>query len=642
MNKPRDPKSNQKVSGTEAPSIQKLREKMQRKLASSKPQSTLKSSSENPAPKSVPPPKTPEQKHTVNQKKKPAVSKAKIPAEDIRAFSQSFYHPLPLLKKMNSRRCLALDIDVDKIRYILALKSGDFIQVKEWGVQKFPREISHRFRALQITLENIKQKLYKGGTEVRISVFSTDFMIEQDVFPYMKKKEDLKKALFFKFREEIKRFKEDEFLWNYEILEQFEEEGIKKVRVQVVFSPKETINRYMYIFEHLKINVQQLIPRPAGLWAAYERLVENPKSDLLINISYDFTQIIYLKQGNLSYIRNLGVGARNLEFTIHDNSGTLPLETMVTSVNSPVPENKQESILRKRLLEKIKDLKTKQNPVLHTFFSEFLRSIAYIQGMDRNNYVDRVLLTGYGIYKESLLPYLKNRLNIPIFVIYPKLDERPLREQLKFGEFFTTFGTLVQKHEGFNLLPEQFKERIRFKKLGRWLFFIMFLTGLIAGYLSFVQYQIYQQQAAVVMQKEKEYLALNPYEQAYKNLLVLIGNAKKENENLKSIVEKRAPVIEMMRLLSNLTPKQIRLNAFVFRKIQSESKMVNQEEAKKLPKYGVTIEGEIVGDFVNGDVILINFINSLNNLKFFKKIHLDHKERDPQNNKINFGLTMEF
>lgn len=97
-----------------------------------------------------------------------------------------------------------------------------------------------------------------------------------------------------------------------------------------------------------------------------------------------------------------------------------------------------------------------------------------------------------------------------------------------------------------------------------------------------------------------------------------------------------------MRLLSNLTPKQIRLNAFVFRKIQSESKMVNQEELKKLPKYGVTIEGEIVGDFVNGDVILINFINSLNNLKFFKKIHLDHKERDQQNNKINFGLTMEF
>lgn len=70
-------------------------------------------------------------------------------------------------------------------------------------------------------------------------------------------------------------------------------------------------------------------------------------------------------------------------------------------------------------------------------------------------------------------------------------------------------------------------------KLGRWLFSIMFLTGLIAGYLSFAQYKIYQQQAAVVMQKEKEYLALNPYEQAYKNLLILIGNAKKENENLK-------------------------------------------------------------------------------------------------------------
>ncbi len=638
MNKAPKQKDNQTTIATETPSMQKLREKVQAKANAPK----VKSASGNANRKAVSNGNAGLQKQRTQPKKNDTPSKKKISAEDFRAFSQSFYHPLPLLKRLNSRRCLAIDIDVDKIRYILALKSGNLIHVKEWGVQKFPREITHRFRALQVTLEHIKQKLYNSGTEVRISVFSTDFMIEQGVFPYMKKKEDLKKALFFKFREEIKRFKDDEFLWNYEILEQFEEDGIKKVRVQVVFSPKETINRYMYIFEHLKINVQQLIPRPAGLWAAYERLVETPKSDLLINISYDFTQIIYLKHGNLSYIRNLGIGARNLEFTIHDDSGSLPLNSMVTSPNSPVPEGKKESILRKRLLEKIKDLKTKQNPVLHTFFSEFLRSIAYIQGIDRSNYIDRILLTGYGIHKESLLPYLKGRLNIPIFIIYPKLDERPLREQFKFGEFFTTFGTLVQRHEGFNLLPEQFKERIKYKKLSRWLFFVIFLTGLIAGYLSFIQYKIYQKQAALVVEKEKEYLALNPFEEAYKNLLVLIGNAKRENQNLKSVVEKRAPIIEMMHLLSNLTPKQIRLNAFVFRKIQAESKMVNEEALKKLPKYSVTIEGEILGDFVNGDVILINYINSLNNLKFFKKIHLDHKERDQEKNKINFGLTMEF
>ncbi len=665
----KDPKDKFLQKESEAPSIQDLRKKLMHNIQKDKaisPSANLQQQAKENSKRSLKSDKVEKETVDLNKKKASTVPSSTKPKDlakqpekrikhnasksnqksapiiDVKSFSENFYAPLPLLKKLNSRRCLALDIDVDKIRYIVAKKSGDLIQVETWGIQKFPAEISHRFKALQITMEHLKQKLYKRGTEVRVSIFSTEFMIRQEVFPYMKKKNELEHAIFYKFREEIKRYKDDKYTWGYDIIDTYEEQGIKKVRVQVVFAPWETINRYVYIFEHLKLPVVQLVPRPAALMASYERMIEVPKSDLLINISYDFTQILYLKGGKLEYIRNLGIGSRNLEFTIHNDSSKIPMDTPNPSLGGQSAESDTSSILRKRLLEKLKDLKTKQNPVLHTFFSEILRSIAFIQGNDRHNFIDRILLTGYGIQKESLVPYLKTRLNIPIFIIFPRLDDRPSSEQIKFGEFFSTIGTLLQKFKGINLLPKKFMECIFYRKLFRWLFFIMFLTGLIAGHVTYILYKVTKRQTYLVQEKEKEYIVVNPFEKSYKQLLQLIGTLEQQNKKLQSHVEAQPPILEMMRLLSNITPKEIRFNTFVFRKLTAGGKLANQEHLKDMAKYAVTVEGEIHGDFVNGDVVLINFINSLDNLNFFKSIKLDHKERDQQNNTITFGLTIKF
>jgi len=56
----------------------------------------------------------------------------------VKSFSTSFYHPLPLLKKLNAHRLLSLDIDVDKIRYLIVKKYGNDLSVEEWGIQRLP------------------------------------------------------------------------------------------------------------------------------------------------------------------------------------------------------------------------------------------------------------------------------------------------------------------------------------------------------------------------------------------------------------------------------------------------------------------------------------------------------------------------
>ncbi len=580
------------------------------------------------------------QQKIANAKKSVAKNPQKPLPVQVKTFTVPLYASLPLAKKLNAKKILSLDIDVDKIRYVILLKAGNHIQVLNWGIQKFPTEVSHLSKALQIALENIKARYYKVGMEIRVTFFSTDLLFKNDVFPVIKNKKELEQAIFFRYKDEIRHFKDEEFYLSYYVVDQFEDQGIKKQRLQIVLSPKETINKYTYIFSYLKLPVQYLIPRPMSLVFAYNRMIDDSKSDLFINISYDFTQICYLKNGQLIYLRNLGIGSRNLEVTIKKEE-KLKME-MPESNDKKEPDSDKESLLSKRLQEKLKDLKVKQNPVLHTFFSEILRSIAFIQGDNRSNYVERVLLTGYGIQKESLIPYLKSRLSMPIFVAFPGLAANTSDTSLRFGEFTAAVGAALANKDTINLIPKSFNEGIILNRLNRYLNLTLISSVVIFGYLTFLQYKTIVQKRNDLERMENIYETLNPFENSYKNLVKLIGDIQSESQKLQKKVSERPPILEMMRLISNLTPEDIHLEAFLFQPVQSGGKIKNKNAPKDLPKFTMSIVGNIKGDLVNGDVELINFINSLNNLNIFKEITVDEKNKDVENKKIDFGLTMTF
>ncbi|WP_456440861.1 hypothetical protein [Caldithrix abyssi] len=558
-------------------------------------------------------------------------------------YTTDLFAPLSFTKKLGAKTILSLDIDIDKIRYIVVKKIGDNIQVKDWGIQTFPAEITQVFRAMQIALESIKSRIFKSGMEVRVTFFSTDLLFKNDVFPFIKNKKELEQAIILRYKEELKHFKENGFYLEYYVVDRFEEQGIKKQRLQIVFSPKETVNRFVYIFSHLKLPVHYLIPRPMSLVLAYNKMVDDPKSDLLINISYDFTQICYLKYGQLIYLRNLGIGSRNLEVTIkQDEPLSINAKEKMDEGKLSEPE-RGESLLRRRLMEKLKDLKVKQNPVLHTFFAEILRSIAFIQGEDKRNFVERILLTGYGIQKESLIPYLKSRLTMPVFVLFPGFLENAHEDAIKYGEYTAAFGAVLADKNSINLIPKDYEEKLILARINRYVNLFCIVGAVTFGYLTFLQYQAITAKEANLSVLEAQYHELNPYEQAYINLLNLIGDVKKENLELQTKINKdKPPILEMMRLFSNLTPKAIRLTSFVLQPLQTGGKIENENAPKDLPKYAMSITGEIKGDLVTGDVALINFINSLNNLNIFKSINLEQKNKDLQSKKIEFSLTLTF
>ena len=546
-----------------------------------------------------------------------------------------FYQELSFFQKMNARKSLGLDIDSDKVRYVLVKKSKEEVQILEWGVQKFPSEEKDRRKALQIALENIKAKVYKRGMEVLVSIFSPEISSRQVIFPEMKKTADLKQAIFHKNESDLQNFSEKS-IWTYEILEDFEDEGLTKLRIAIIVAPDEVVNEYVLVFNKVGIEITRLIPRPSAIQASYKKMIFRPGRDLLIDIGYDLTQMCFIKNGQVEFVRNVSIGSRNLEVTIHSKPEDGKKQAPGTKSTTEDLSAQKPDEVRGRLLSRIKDLKSKQNPVLHTFFSEILRSLAFFQGKDVRQYIERIFVTGYGIRKESLLPYLKSRLNIPLFILTPQFEERPTRTT-EFGEYFSTLGTTIQDSDSANILPQSYKNRIIFKKLNMGIGVLSAILIIVLGIISSGQYNLINQKKAMIVDYQKEYDLLNPVESKYQEILQLISDVNLKNKELKSYIQIRPPVIEILRLFSNEVPRNILLDRIDFIKLNVN---VAKEKFKNDYNFQLDIDGIITSDPLMADVTLINFVNQMIELKYFKHIELLNKYKDPDLKITRFGLRL--
>ncbi|HGY55828.1 MAG TPA: hypothetical protein ENK44_09010 [Caldithrix abyssi] len=553
-----------------------------------------------------------------------------------------FYKKLSFSRQLQARYNLAFDIDADKIRYVVSKVSKDDIQVLKWGIQRFPSEEINRFKALQIAMETILTKEYKRGMSIHVSIFSPDISIRQVILPKIEKEAELRSALTIKNQNELPNFT-DKTVWTYEIVEEFEDDGISKLRVLVTVVPEDLIANYVHVFKELKIRVNKLISRPAALQSAYKKMVFRPDKDLLIDISYDFTQICLMRNGFLEYIRNVGIGARNLETTIHEKNkdgNETDQDLTIPALGADKSQKVSSNLLRDRLMKKIKDLKKKQNPVLHTFFSEILRSMSFIQGRSTNYLVERIMITGYGVRKESLIPYLRSRLHLPMFILAPQFENLD-KKTLDYTEYFSTIGTALHQEESCNILPKSYMTNILFAKLN-WILTLIMIT-LICGfaYFSLLQYRETESKKKLIAQYEDNYERLNPIEGIYNKYKQEIEQLNNENRELRSYIKAGPPIIEVLRFFSNETPDNIRLESIQFVDIASDVKKYSKEEkVDKDYKYRIELNAVLMGDALMGDAFLINYINKLKSLNYFKHILLLNKNKIPENDEVLFTLDL--
>lgn len=556
-----------------------------------------------------------------------------------------FYNPLSSYQKFIAQSFLSLDIQSDRVNYLVGKKSGKTIQVKQWGEMEFSPNKADPLAPLYETLSNLRYLLYKVGMNVYVSIFSPDMNIRQIILPKIPKKANLKKAIQIQNRMNLPNFDEDSY-WTYEILEEFNEEGAAKLRVLVTTVPGEVISAYLEVLNRAGLKPNKLTTWPLALTTAYRNMLSSLESkDVLIDISSTFTQVCYLVNGKLQYVRNVSIGSKNFQEAIKPENGSLPAESGEPDIQAvsqqTADENKPMSPMRRRLLEKVNEMRAKQNPMLETFLGEIVRSLEFFKSARSEENVQRILLTGSGIQLESILPYLRSRITKSSFTLVPQFDNSATRS-VDHGQYFTALGTAFQTNEEFNLLPGEYRRRVLLNNINRVMPFLLSIALVTMIILTFSVQRKNTSQQQSLHQYEQKFSELNPVASAYDEIRAQISQVQKEKRNLLGAIKTPPPLLEVMRLFSRETPSDIRLTEFQFHPYttsNSTKKRGKQESVILNYDYQITIKGQVSGDYLMGDVVLINFINRLERINYFKQIKLTNKNKNPNSKEFSFELT---
>lgn len=555
-----------------------------------------------------------------------------------------FYRKLGFTQSLVAQTSLAIDIGTDRIQYLVVKRTNGKLYVKSWGIEELNQEELDRYRSMEISLKYIHSKVYRSGMNVQVGFFSPDINIRQVVIPKLKPAE-IRKTLLYKNRTDLTNFNDDAH-WTYEILESFTENDTEKIRVLVTVVPGEIIDIYLDILQRAGFKPNSLIPRPFAFLSAYQQMVLDKHNDVLIDINSDVTQICFFVDGKLRFVRNFAIGSNNLKKAIKTNSGNgngkengnrLRIETTdADSKKTPVPEKADSTDIRKRLLQKVQMLQSKQNPLLQVLLGEIMRSLEFFRGSRDEYPIDNIYITGIGLQLEAVYPYLKNRINYPLHILSPKFklySDSPV----EYAEFTGAIGIATNTDKKLNMVPQEFKQREIFKNLNILISAIFIIFLIFATYLTLLE----KSRLSSFRQSEKllkeQYLTINPVERVYFQLIQQIREVEQEKRQFLAPIKPVPELIQVMKLFSNEVPAEIRLTALEFNLYHSDDRKSSKNNSESY-RYRVGIMGQINSNFLMGDVILINFINHLDDLGYFKRIHLKKKFKDPENKLFEFEL----
>lgn len=550
------------------------------------------------------------------------------------AIDDNFFEPLPFLKKLSAKYSLGIDITTDRLYYIIARKVRNRIEIKYWGSEDLTVDEADRYRSLEFALKYIKSQHHRSGMSVHVSFFAPDINIRQIVIPKLKPAE-IRKAILYKNKTDLPNFNEDVW-WDYQILESFRENDKDKLRVLVTAIPGEIVDIHMDLLRKAGLKPDELIPRPFALLSVYQVMVAKKYNDVLIDIGTDTTLICFFVDGKLRHVRNFAVGTNNLKVAIENGVAFSDDGKPVKNADDESPRGDADN-LRDRLLKKVESLKSRQNPLLQVLLSEILRSLEFFRGPKEEYPINRIFISGAGLKLEAIVSYLKHRLHYPITILAPRFSEKG--DSAENGEFLGALGVQLHSDKSMNVIPKEFSQQERFRNLTL-LFVVLLIIEIFAmGYYTFLLNGEKSMLTNRIRGVEAQYRQLNPSERIYNEFIKQLNAIHQEKQRLLAPVKRDARLIEVLKLFSNEVPAEIRLTSLSFTKFMPP-KYQRKKDKKSTPPYHYQVNavGQIKGDLVMGDVILINFLNKLNDMHYFKKIKIVDKRKTPKKQLFEFEI----
>lgn len=420
--------------------------------------------------------------------------------------------------------------------------------------------------------------------------------------PIMPDKE-LAEAIKWEAKDDIP-FSLDEAVMDYEVQEEVEESGVKKLKVRLAASPTETVNNIMNLLSEAAIEPISIIEPPLALERLARHLnLKAEETTALIDIGYEVTEICIVKNNLLKFHRKVTSGGnaitKAMVGALVSDQGRVELnEEDAEKIKQQygIPKEEETVLIDGKISPT--QLKSLVRPAVERLSKEIERSFEYYREESGGDRIGSIVLLGGSAQLKGLAEYLQDNFGVPVSIGNPLKGINVAKGAIGNLEaashrFGVTLGAALTEGRGINLLPKELKEKTKrtFKRAGIEAVAAAIAVILILTFIGMkLQLANYNKKISAANLELKTMLPQLQIASSYERVQ---DELSQRNALIDGILSNSPPWKEVFKELSNIVPKEV---------VLTEMSMVDNT---------LVMKGEILGAAKNREEILSNFISIL-------------------------------
>ncbi|MEJ2055242.1 MAG: pilus assembly protein PilM [Calditrichaceae bacterium] len=517
--------------------------------------------------------------------------------------------------RLKAKKIISIELDPSGFQVVYLSTLYHRYQIKRLGAEPFAYP---NMAAIKNDIKSIPRILKRGSihdSEILLCLSGPEIFIRTITVPELNGNE-LREAIYWTINKDTFIFSDSD-IWDYKIVGKTTLNNKPGLKILTICSHDSFIRTYLELLKSINIQVDRIIAKPVALVSAVKLLLHNEvfekKNFLIVDIGKANTHFCLCAQGNLVFAR------------------TVPLRLDDILINVQAADNSKKSFVETHTDE---DEKTqRQSDIVF----EIKRSIAYFHSQNGISKPDYIFITGSGCDIEGLDTYLSSQLKMQVLKLKPEFPDNKVTQQVSKSAYLTALGAASSRFNLFKLIPRDIKLAEQYKKYRKFLYgAAALLFSLITIYSLRLNNQLEKQYVSNA-KAAKEYHAIKQIDDNYNRLINDIGILSSQMKSFKVLLHTDSGIIDNLKVLSNYTPEDIRLDF-------AELLLTGSGEIYQLKKQAedrLHIKGKVYKNYVFADLILSRFMKKLEDQRYYKSVKLIKKVADMEKHMEKQELLFE-
>ncbi|MGB4313198.1 MAG: type IV pilus assembly protein PilM [Natronincolaceae bacterium] len=348
------------------------------------------------------------------------------------------------------KNIIAIDIGTYSIKIVEGSHNVNTVQINKMVTVPTPAdtfyngEITDRKKIEQIIAETLIRENIKAKNAA-FTLESTEAISREIVLPWAKPRE-LEQIIGFEV-EQYLPIEMDKYILQYKIIDEFEEEGVKKVTVLVVALPMEISKNYLdlgknagltpyYLDIHSNTVHKLLLPKTV----VNDSYPLEEQTIAAIDLGHQFINVTVINKGLFEFSRLLNKGGRDIDIGISGlfNLSLEEAETRKKEIKNINRDTEQDSSAM---------LITIVEETVLNWLDEIQKVFMYYTSRSTDNVIDSICIYGGSSDIEGISTYIQEFFNMPTFRINSlsniKFNNNP--EGASVSNYINAIGAIIRR-----------------------------------------------------------------------------------------------------------------------------------------------------------------------------------------------------